>query len=113
MISTPKHVCKVPELESYAMDLQIYITDPKAIHEKKKSSVCNILDINYADYVRDLDIPANETDLESAKTKITAYFSSNAMPKYKECDAWIYDKTDYDETATTKVGLRTFVPVTS
>lgn len=103
MISTPKHVCKVPELESYSLDLQIFITDPSTI-DKKKTSICKMLDIDYADYMRDLNIPENETDLETAKTRIQDYFKLNKMPELKKCDAWVFDKTDYDETAITKVG---------
>lgn len=108
MLSAPKHVCKVPELENYSIDLQIFITDPStvAMHDqnKKKTSICEMLDINYADYLRDLRIPENETDLATAKTRIKDYFKSNDMPGYKKCDDWLFDKTDYDETAITKVG---------
>lgn len=105
MVSVPKHVCKVSELQDYSLDLQILITDPRAIDkEKMQTSVCEILDINYSDYLGSLKIPSNQTDLESAKAKIKDYFSKETMPAFKKCDAWVYDQTDYDKTAITEVG---------
>lgn len=109
MISTPKHVCKVSQLANFPIDFQIYISNPSAIkaeeeEKRKKTSLCHKLDIDYDDYLRELNLPENTTDPEVVKTAVKDYFDSTGREEsYMECDEWTYDNTDYDETAVTKV----------
>jgi len=89
MMSTPDHWCFVPQLANLSHEQQHHLICPSTIVQGLPSNdSCRMYDIDY-------DIVANTTSLP---------INDSSLLKTKQCDnGWVYDKSIFEETATTKV----------
>lgn len=86
MVYTPDHWCHVPQLADKPLEIQKELIRPLIIKHNKYDS-CHMYDIDYDQVSKSLRLPDNKTDLLT-----------------KKCDnGWVYDKSDFTETAATKV----------
>lgn len=91
MVYTPDHWCHVPELENLSIDLQHRLIRPlKFKHGKEEYESCYMYDIDYVQVSESLELPSNDTD---------------TLPTKKCSNGWAYDRSQFIETAVTKVSL--------
>lgn len=112
MISTPRHTCKVAELNGLPFDLQLYLTAPSTI-DNPQNSICSMMNVDYTRLLLDLNLNASNTsnfgDLSEVKKKIKNYYNQHSHAELKRCDqGWVYDDIEYDETAAIAVSLCNF-----
>ena len=88
MMSTPDHWCFVPQLANFSYELQHQLIRPLTIAQGLPSNdSCHMYDIDY-DFI----------------VNTTLSVDNVSQQKTKACDnGWVYDKSVYQETATTKV----------
>ncbi len=89
MMSTPDHWCFVPQLANLSYELQHQLIRPLTIVQGLPSKdSCFMFDIDYDLIVNTTTLPVNDS----------------SQLKTKACDnGWVYDKSVFEETATTKV----------
>ena len=89
LLDTPDHWCYVQQLSHLSMDEQKHLIRPMVIKQGLSTfDRCNMYDIDYTNVSITLSLPGNDSSL---------------LPT-KKCDnGWTYDRSDFLESAPTKV----------
>lgn len=89
MLATPDHWCFVPELSNMSLqEQQQFIRPDTIIQGLPAKDNCLMFDVNYTSVAQTFELPYNDTNL---------------IPTKSCTNGWVYDKSVFLETATTKV----------